>query len=95
MNKSNLISIISEKVNQPKHEIQAILNLVLDEIAGSIANGEDVILKGFGKFTAVGLKPRAGRNPRTGQQIHIPAKIRPSFKAGIELFKTLNSKDLY
>jgi len=41
-----------------------------------------------------GLRPaRAGRNPRTGETVDVPAKSVPFFKSGKELRERLNASD--
>jgi integration host factor subunit beta len=48
----------------------------------AVQAGESVDLRGFGRFHLRHRPPRAGRNPRTGETIPIPAKAVPSFTAG-------------
>jgi DNA-binding protein HU-beta len=54
-------------------------------IGDEIANGEKVLIVGFGAFEAVNRKEREGRNPKTGEKILIPAAKVPSFSPGKEL----------
>ncbi|WP_305858053.1 HU family DNA-binding protein [Balneatrix alpica] len=62
-----------------------------DAVIESPAAGDEVALIGFGVFKAKGRAARTGRNPRTGQEIEIPATTIPTFKPG-KLFKdALNS----
>ncbi len=55
---------------------------VIDTITKTLARGEDVTITGFGTFRVVKRAAREGRNPKTGEKIHIPASIKPKFRAG-------------
>ncbi len=68
----------------------AALDCVLDTIGDALAKGEDVRLAGFGTFAVKASPARAGRNPRTGESLSIPATRRPSFKAGKVLRDSVN-----
>ena len=61
-----------------------------DSIQGTLANGGSVSLVGFGTFTVKARAARAGRNPRTGETIQIPASNVPGFKAGKGLKDAVN-----
>ena len=55
---------------------------ILDEIQGALKNGEKVQLVGFGSFEVRQKAARKGRNPKTNEEITIPASKCPAFKAG-------------
>ncbi len=55
---------------------------VIDTITKTLARGEDVTITGFGTFRVVKRAAREGRNPKTGEKIHIGASIKPKFRAG-------------
>ena len=67
------------------------VDALLDTIAGSLQNGEDVRLTGFGSFSVAHRSARMGRNPRTGAQLHIAASNQPKFKAGKTLKSAVNN----
>jgi integration host factor subunit beta len=54
------------------------------------ARGEGIEIRGYGSFTVRPYKPYAGRNPRTGQPVPVPAKRLPFFKVGKELKELVN-----
>lgn len=68
-----------------------VIDTVLESIKDELASGGTVALKGFGKFSTVGRKARAGRNPRTGQTIQIKACRVTKFTPGRELRDSVNS----
>lgn len=86
MNKGELIDAIVEKVNSTKKEADEILTAAIEAIMEAVANGDKVTLVGFGSFEPRQRAAREGRNPQTGESIHIPASVVPAFSAG-KLFK--------
>jgi len=56
------------------------IDALFDTIADALKHGETIELKGFGSFSVIETAPRAGRNPRTGKAIEIPAGRRVRFK---------------
>ena len=46
-----------------------------DTIAGSLANGDEVRIHGFGRFVQSQRAARLARNPRTGQAVHVPSHV--------------------
>ena len=73
------------------HDVEAIVSTFFDEITLRLAANGRVELRGFGAFS-VRLRPaRAGRNPRTGETVDVPAKSVPFFKSGKELRERLNA----
>ncbi|UCD56762.1 MAG: HU family DNA-binding protein [Candidatus Hydrogenedentota bacterium] len=82
MTKQELIDIVSEKSGLTKKETGAVLDVILDTVTETLKRGEKVSLVGFGTFEAKTRKAREGRNPATGEVIHIEARTVPSFKAG-------------
>jgi nucleoid DNA-binding protein len=88
MNKADLIEAVA-KVVCTKKEAAAAVDAVLDAIKGALKKGEAVTLVGFGTFKVAERKARKGRNPRTGEEIKIPKKKVPVFRAGSELKKAV------
>lgn len=87
MNKAELIERVSKQTHQTKMSIEETLNAAFDVIKKSVKRGDDVTLVGFGTFTQSKRKARAGRNPRNGEEIQIPAMTVPRFKPGKEFRK--------
>ena len=55
---------------------------VFDAIVKTLGRGEEVAVSGFGTFRVVKRAAREGRNPKTGEKIHIAASTKPKFRAG-------------
>jgi DNA-binding protein HU-beta len=82
MNKSELIDAIAARSELSKAAAAKALDAVIETIVDSVAQGETVTLVGFGSFKASGRASREGKNPKTGEKIHIPETTVPKFSAG-------------
>ena len=82
MNKTTLIAKIAEKSELNKKQAEAALNAFTETITEALKAGEKVQLMGFGTFEIKERAARIGRNPATKENIEIPAKKIPTFKAG-------------
>jgi len=87
MNKQELINEISKKTGLTKKDSSAALDAFIEAVKASLKKGSDVRLVGFGTFTVKKRKAKKGRNPRTGEEIKIPAKKVPAFRPASELKK--------
>lgn len=63
-------------------EVERIVHLFFEEIVTTLKAGGRVELRGFGAFTVRARQGRTGRNPRTGDQVEVPAKRAVHFKPG-------------
>ena len=82
MNKAELVAAVAEKAGLSKKDSDKAVTAVLDVITAELAKGGTVQLVGFGSFECKVRNARIGRNPRTKQEIEIPASRVPVFKAG-------------
>ncbi|MDY6315463.1 MAG: HU family DNA-binding protein [Clostridia bacterium] len=82
MTKTELIAAMAEKTGASKKDSEAALSAAIEAITGALKAGEKVSLVGFGTFEAKKRAARVGKNPRTGEEIQIPATVAPTFKAG-------------
>lgn len=82
MTKTELVDKIASSAGIKKTEAAQALDATLDAIKGALKKGQKVTLVGFGTFSVSKRKARKGRNPRTGQEIKIPASKVPKFTAG-------------
>jgi integration host factor subunit beta len=91
MTKAELVDTVSKKSDLSKKDAEVIVQAVLDSITKSLQGGEKVELRGFGSFRLRERASRQGRNPKTGERVHVPAKRVPYFKPGKELKELINS----
>ena len=93
MTKSELIRHLAEQnPHLYQRDIERVIATVFDEITTALAHGERVELRGFGAFSVKRRDARVGRNPRTGETVHVAEKFIPFFKTGKELRERLNGK---
>lgn len=90
MNKTQLIEAVAAAADLPKAAANRAVDAMLDAITGALKNEDPVVLVGFGTFEVKKRAERAGRNPKTGEAIKIPASNVPSFKAGKALKDAVN-----
>ena len=90
MNKAELINAAAEKAGLSKKDTEAAVTAAIDVITEALRKDEKVQLVGFGSFEVKSRAARIGRNPRTKEQIEIPASKIPVFKAGKALKDTVS-----
>ena len=82
MNKAELIAAVAEVAGLSKKDSEKAVNATFDAITAALEAGEKVSLVGFGAFDVKERAARMGRNPRTKEEVEIPASRLPQFKAG-------------
>jgi DNA-binding protein HU-beta len=82
MNKGELVAKVADDLGISQKQVDEIVTALLEEVKGQVAKGEKVTLTGFGTYSKKDRKGRTGRNPRTGEEIQIPASSVPAFSAG-------------
>ena len=90
MNKAELINAVAEKAGLSKKDTETVVNATIDVIAGALADADKVQLVGFGAFEVKSRAERTGRNPKTKEEIKIPASKVPVFKPGKALKDTVS-----
>ena len=82
MNKAELIAAVAAAAEISKKDAETAVTATLDTITTALKEGDKVQLVGFGSFEVKVRAERLGRNPKTKEEIHIPASKTPVFKAG-------------
>ena len=82
MNRTELIHVVSQKTKLTQKLTEEVITAYLDAITEALSKGEKVVITGFGTFEVRNRVERTGKNPRTGEQIVIPAQKAPAFKPG-------------
>lgn len=86
MTKSELIALLASRNEQlASKDTELTVKTILDAMTAALANGQRIEIRGFGSFSLSTRSSRIGRNPRSGEQVLVPAKQVPHFKAGKEL----------
>ncbi len=89
MNKAELIAAVAESAGLSKKDSEKAVNATFTAITEALEAGEKVSLVGFGAFDVKDRPARVGRNPRTKEEVEIPASRVPVFKAGKALKDTV------
>ena len=82
MNKADLVAAVAEKAGISKKDSEKAVNAAFEAITEALVAGDKVQLVGFGAFETKERSARVGRNPKTKEEIQIPASRVPAFKAG-------------
>lgn len=90
MNKQELIQAVADKSGLTQKDVKTALDATLAVVSDTLAQGDEVVLVGFGTFSVREQKARTARNPKTGEKIQVPAKKVPTFKAGKGLKEAVN-----
>ena len=85
MTKAELVSKLAESGNITQKQAEKILTALADAVTESLQKGEKAVLPGIGSLSCVERRARAGRNPRTGEAIKIPAKRTAKFSVSTSL----------
>lgn len=80
MTKAEIVSDIADKTGLEKVEIQVVVEAFMNEVKDSLANGDNVYLRGFGSFIVKRRAEKTGRNISKNTTIVIPAHNIPAFK---------------
>lgn len=85
LNKSDLASEVSSESGLSNSDSKLAIEKTFELIARHLADGDEVNITGFGKFTVTERSARQGRNPQTGATIQIAASNAPKFSAASAL----------
>ncbi|HRK56764.1 MAG TPA: integration host factor subunit beta [Burkholderiaceae bacterium] len=66
-------------------DVDEAVRTLLDAMSAALAHCQRIEIRGFGSFSLSHRPARVGRNPKTGEQVSVPAKRVPHFKAGKEM----------
>ena len=93
MTKTDLIEKVSLQTDGlTKKQTEIIVNMLFDSIKDALAGGDKIEIRGFGSFRIRQRRTREGRNPKTGQNVSVPEKRVPFFKAGKELKELVDGR---
>lgn len=90
MNKSEIVAEIADSLEVTRKEAERAVDRVFEMITQALADGDKVVISGFGTFEVRTRVAREGRNPRTGEIIRVEAQKTPAFKVGKALKDAVN-----
>ncbi|QWW20616.1 HU family DNA-binding protein [Schaalia sp. 19OD2882] len=91
VNRTELVAKIAERANLTKVQADAALAAFQEVLVESLAAGESVKVTGLLSVERVERAARTGRNPRTGEEIQIPAGFGVKLSAGSTLKKAVSA----
>jgi DNA-binding protein HU-beta len=91
MRKADLINKISEKTGIPKVDVLVSLETMFKEIKGTLAEGENIYIRGFGSFIVKKRAAKIGRNIKKNVAVSIPEHYIPAFKPSREFVQEIKS----
>ena len=80
MREADLVNAIAEKTGVAKVDVLVSLETFFSEIKDSLAEGENVYVRGFGSFVLKKRAKKIGRHIKENKPIEIPEHFIPSFK---------------
>lgn len=91
MNKSELVEALASNRDLTYKKSEEIVNIIFDTMSETLAKGDRIEVRGFGSFIVKDYKAYMGRNPKTGEIIHVKPKKLPFFKVGKQLRELVDS----
>ncbi|QIL44240.1 integration host factor subunit beta [Acidovorax sp. HDW3] len=83
MTRSDLVEELAARFGQlTQRDAELAVKTILDAVGDALVRGHRIEVRGFGSFSVTHRPPRLGRNPRSGEAVHIPPKRVPHFKPG-------------
>lgn len=90
LTKAQIIESFQNNLEFTKNQSSEIIESILSIIKGALADSEDVLISGFGKFCVNQKKERRGRNPATGDDMMLAPRKVVTFKCSGKLREKLN-----
>ena len=92
LTKANIVDAIHNDLGFPKNRSAELIEILLEQIKGTLEKGEDVLISGFGKFCVKSKKARRGRNPATGDDMMLSQRQVVTFRCSHLLREKINGR---
>ena len=90
MTKADLVDQVTALGSLTRRDAEVIVETFFEGVIEAVAADDKVEIRGFGSFRTRQRDARTGRNPKTGDKVHVPAKRVPYFKPSKELRDMVN-----
>lgn len=90
MTKADIIELVAERTGFTTKDTRIVVEQFLEEVKSRLVKGNHLEIRGFGTFKVKNHKARKARNPKTNQEVHVPAKKKAVFKVSKDLNGMLN-----
>jgi integration host factor subunit beta len=91
MTKADLIDIVADRLKMPRGRAELLVGHIFDAMVDALKRDEGIEIRGFGSFSIRTYREYEGRNPRTGEAVHVRPKRLAFFKVGKELRERVNN----
>ncbi len=88
--KDTLVQEIHDRMGYPKTRSKELIDSMVELMKSTLESGEDILISGFGKFYLYDKRARRGRNPKTGEDMMLPARRIVVFSATGKLREAVN-----
>ena len=85
LTKADIVDQIAERTGLTKKDVADTVDGFLDAVSRALSHGHHIEIRGFGTFKVRERRARRARNPRSGTEVLVPAKLVPVFKPSREL----------
>ena len=85
MTKADLVEEIAATTGVSRNHTAVIIDSMLEAVCRALSEGRHLEIRGFGTFKVRERRARRARNPRSGTEVQVPAKLVPVFKPSKEL----------
>jgi integration host factor subunit alpha len=92
LTKDHIINTIHDQLDFTKNRSAQLVESILEIMKGTLENGEDMLISGFGKFCVKDKRERRGRNPQTGEDLMLGSRRVVIFKCSKVLRERINGK---
>ncbi|MFC1614570.1 HU family DNA-binding protein [Gemmatimonadota bacterium] len=89
MTKADIVEIIAEKTGHTARDTKMVVEQFLEEVKNCLVEEKHLEIRGFGTFRVKNTKDRKARNPKTNEEVQVPARKKAAFKISREMNKML------
>ena len=90
LTKNDIVHSVYTQLGIPKKRSVEVVETLLEIIKKSLANGEDILISGFGKFCVKNKRERKGRNPQTSEDMILKPRRVVTFRCSGVLRDKIN-----
>ncbi len=90
MTKADIVELVAEKSGNTVKDVKVVLEQFFEEVKNCLVENKHLEIRGFGTFKVKNHKARKARNPKTGQEVVVPARKKAGVKVSRELNRLLN-----
>lgn len=93
MRRSEIEKELADKFKLQSSQSESILDTIIDHMTDVLKDSGRIEIRGFGSFYTKSYDSYDGRNPRTGEYVHVPSKKLPHFRPSKDLIRKINNEE--